>query len=510
MQTLERELKYIEPSKIDFDEHNPRGEKAESILKDPEFKDLVKSINTFGVLEPLIIKKDKHFEFEYTLIDGERRLRASKSIPLNEVPVIIAVSTTEGKILAYQLHMLRKVWSKIAEAKSIKGIAEDLRQHNPNITDREVIAKIKDFTNAPDDRVKELFFLTLYEDKHIEYVLHKHVSLSYLIETEKVLIPKIKKKFPTFRISDKEIRSSIVRKAKNNVLSNEARFLRRERNVTKIQFIDVLDDPKAKNILEEFFSDLKMTIADVIEKYNKLKSGEIPKSIITLNFTSDSNQDNSVEGNKPTTGSATSNNIPISTENKGNIVVHSKSATNPKQPEGDDYAKIVLTPQEQTTVKDIQKKFESKGKTFTEDEIKYIQEALKCLNNGCLKAATLMIWAASISRMLSFIEKNIVQFNTISKQMKDSDTSFYKVLSRNFQYQVKSIEEIRQASMDRQVLCYICYLNIIDITQFDKLKGYYTTRNNCAHPTKIQLKPNEIIGMFENIYEYIFDNPKLV
>ena len=37
MQTLEQELKFINPSKIDFDKHNPRSEKAESILKDPDF-----------------------------------------------------------------------------------------------------------------------------------------------------------------------------------------------------------------------------------------------------------------------------------------------------------------------------------------------------------------------------------------------------------------------------------------------------------------------------------------
>ena len=508
MHTLEKELKFIETSKINFDNHNPRGEKAESILKDPEFKDLVKSITTYGVLEPLIVKKEISDGFEYVLIDGERRLRASKSIPLVTVPALIADSEVEGKILAYQLHMLRKMWTKIAEAKSIKGIVEDIKLQNQNISDRELQARIKDITNAPDNKVKELYYLTLYEEKHIEYVLRKEVSLSYLIETEKVLIPKIKRNFPAFKFTDSEIRSSIIKKVRAKVIVNEARFLRRERKVNGYQFVDVLDDSKAKAILEEFFADAKMTLNNVIEKYNILRLRDTSKSNPSPSTTTPPTKDESTS--KQTADSLANKNIPTSTENKGNTIVSSKTGSNTKQSENDDYAKIALSPQEQTTVKDIQKKFEGKGKTFSDDELKYIQEALKCLNNGCLKAATLMIWAASISRILSFIEKNITQFNTLSKQMKDTDTSFYKVLCRNFQYTVKDIEEIRQASMDRQVLCYICYLSIIDITQLDKLKAYYNTRNNCAHPTKIQLKPNEIIGMFENIFEYIFDNNKLI
>ncbi len=497
MQTLERELKYINPELIDFDKYNPRGEDRDAILKDPDFKDLVKSINTYGVLEPLIIKKNKHENFMYVLIDGERRLRASKSIPLSEIPVIVAESTSDGKILAYQLHMLRKMWTKIAEVKSVKGIINEIKSLHNQISDKELINIVKDITNAPQKKVKEFICLSLYDDKQIEYVIKKEVGISYLIETEKVLIPKIRKNFPDFKFTEEDIRSIIVKKAKLKILVNESRFLRREKKVEGYQFVDVLDDIISQKILESFFAELKMSISEVIDKYIKLKSGN----------TTEKSAKTSTKNN---VSSPPNKNVPTSTENQGNTIIGPKSGSNGKQQDNGDYAKIILTPQQQTTVKDIQKKFEGKGKTFSEDELKYIQEALKCLNNGCLKAATLMIWAANISRILSFIEKNITQFNTISKDMKDTNVSFCKSFSKNFQHQAKNIEEIRQASMDRQVLCYICYLNIIDITQFDNLKAYYNTRNNCAHPTKVQLKPNEIIGMFENIFEYIFDNPKLV
>jgi len=495
MHTLERELKFIEPLKIDFDNHNPRGEKAESILKDPDFKDLVKSITTYGVLEPLIIKKEKHDGFEYILIDGERRLRASKSIPLLTVPVLIAESEVEGKILAYQLHMLRKIWTKIAEAKSIKGIVEDIKLQNPNITERELQTKIKDITNAPDSKVKELFLLTLYEDKHIEYVLQKEVSLSYLIETEKVLIPKIKKNFPFFKFSDKEIRAVIVKKVKSNIIANEARFLRRERKVTTYQFVDILDDLKAKTILEEFFSDIKMTLNDVIEKYKQLK-----EKGLKYKSTKNSSETSEKTNNK-------TSNFPSETNSKHNTVVDPKSGV--KKDEQDDYEQIKLSPVEQTTIKDIQRKYNNIGKTFTQEELEYIQEALKCLSNGCLKAATLMIWSGMISKLLNLINRDINDFNLKSKDMHTKKATFYKHWCGNFKTDVKDIEEIREASKDIQVLCYICYIDIIDKTQFDKLKNYYQYRNNCAHPTKVKLIPNEVIALFEIIFEYIFNNSKL-
>jgi len=501
MQTLEQELKFINPSKIDFDKHNPRSEKAESILKDPDFKDLVKSIKTYGVLEPLIIKKEMHDGFEYVLIDGERRLHASLSISLQTVPALIAESEIDGKILAYQLHMLRKIWTKIAEAKSIKGIVEDIKLQNPEISEKDLQIRIKDITNAPDNKVKELYYLTLYEDKHIEYVFNKEVALSYLIETEKVLIPKIKRNFPSLKFADKDIRSVIVKKAKTKVISNESRFLRREKKVDGYQFIDVLDDPKAIHLIEDFFNNIRMTVNDVVERYKQFKV----ENFKNKNTKKSGSATNSDDSDKPS-GNKT-NIIPSENANKSNTVVDPKSKGN--KTESNDYEPIKLSQIEQTTIKDIQKKYDSIGKTFTKEELEYIQEALKCLSNGCLKASTLMIWSGLISKLLNLINKNINDFNLKSKEMQNKKATFYKHWCGNFKTDVKDIEEIREASRDMQVLCYICYIDIVDKTQFDKLKNYYQYRNNCAHPTKVKLIPNEVIALFEIIFEYVFSNSKL-
>jgi hypothetical protein len=55
-------------------------------------------------------------------------------------------------------------------------------------------------------------------------------------------------------------------------------------------------------------------------------------------------------------------------------------------------------------------------------------------------------------------------------------------------------------------LCYITFKKHIDETQFKKLKANLDTRNDCGHPTPIDLKPNETIAIFENIYDFILNN----
>ncbi len=49
MTTLHRELQYISPEKIIFDQNNPRGLSEEQITIDPQFDKLVVSIETYGI-----------------------------------------------------------------------------------------------------------------------------------------------------------------------------------------------------------------------------------------------------------------------------------------------------------------------------------------------------------------------------------------------------------------------------------------------------------------------------
>lgn len=87
--------------------------------------------------------------------------------------------------------------------------------------------------------------------------------------------------------------------------------------------------------------------------------------------------------------------------------------------------------------------------------------------------------------------------------------SVYRYFAKNFQKNVTDIDSIRENSNDRHLLSYLVYEKIISTTEFNKLHSNYKTRCDCAHPTDIKLKVNEILSIFENVYDLILNNRKL-
>ena len=59
------------------------------VFNQEAINDLVESIRTKGVLQPLIVRQKKGSENKYEIVGGERRWRASQLAGLKEVPVII-------------------------------------------------------------------------------------------------------------------------------------------------------------------------------------------------------------------------------------------------------------------------------------------------------------------------------------------------------------------------------------------------------------------------------------
>ena len=126
-----------------------------------------------------------------------------------------------------------------------------------------------------------------------------------------------------------------------------------------------------------------------------------------------------------------------------------------------------------------------------------------------MKAATLMIWAGCISRILVYVSKDLSKFNNATDTMFNTPKSVYRYFSKNFQKNVVDIDSIRENSNDRHLLSYLFFEQIISTTEFNKLHSNYKTRCDCAHPTDRKLSLNEAITVFDNIYQLIFSNKKL-
>lgn len=472
MSKLEYKMDYLDPNSIEFDKNNPRGLSPAQITNDPNFEKLVSSIKEYGILEPLIVKPNDVDQTKFILVDGERRLRATSLAKLTRVPVIKAHDEIDGRILAYHVQMLRQNWSKAAETKAIKKLISDFNTENPDITDVEIRKKLIAITKHTDHELTDIMRLTKYKVDTIDKVLSKDLHMSYLVQIEASFMAPMKKKYPDIveQMGEEEIREILVNKAIDGKLVN-TRYLMDE---FKVVFQETSYAKKIGQLLINFLITKTKAINEVLSEFEKLTKS------------------NNKEPKKET----------ASAKSKPALPGKNKAATVAPKP-------IKVTKKTQTQIDDVREKFENIGASLTHDEVEYIGEALSCLEKHCFKAAILMIWAASISRILMFIEKDITDFNNASKAMESKPKSIYKHIAKQFQKNATSIDEIRVNSNDRQLLSYIYFKNLISETQCKKLLANYNTRCDCAHPTDIKLSPNEVISVFDNIHDLIFSNKTL-
>ncbi len=478
MKSLEKGIYYVNIQDISYDIDNPRGETEKQILGDPEFNKLKFSIKQYGILEPLIVKKDEENINNFKLIDGERRLRAAFKVAEADseykVPILLAKDDMDGRILAYQVHMLRKDWGKAEETKSIKSVIIDIKKENPNIIEAELIKKLKEITSHKDHEISDFFKLIKYDDRVIEKVISKELNMSYLVQIESSFIKPLSKNFPSLikQFSEDELRNILIQKALNGLLGNTRFLMDHFKDVFKEK--DKKED--AEVLILKFLSSNKESIENIYDEYSKLR---LP------------------------------NNGKVKRVKKANKSQKVKQNINAKDEVSHYKREIKITTKQQTTIKDIRKKIEDIFNKFTNEERDYIAEAICCLEEKCFRAATLMIWSCGISRILGYISKDFPKFNAATNTMFGIPKSVYKHFAKNFQKNVTNVESIQENSNDRHLLSYLAYEKIVSTTEFNKLHSSYKTRCDCAHPTDIKLKVNEILSIFENVYDLILNNEKL-
>ncbi|MBQ3403914.1 MAG: ParB/RepB/Spo0J family partition protein [Oscillospiraceae bacterium] len=92
---------------------------------DPDsLKELAESISRYGVLQPLSVHRNRD-GYSYTLVAGERRLRAAKQAGLDEVPcVVLDVDRRESAILALIENLHRRDLDFIEEAEGLNNLIQ--------------------------------------------------------------------------------------------------------------------------------------------------------------------------------------------------------------------------------------------------------------------------------------------------------------------------------------------------------------------------------------------------
>lgn len=109
-------------STMNIEDIHPNPNQPRSHFDEKELDELASSIKEHGVLQPLLVRKDKK---GYQIIAGERRYQASKIAGIKEVPVIVKdVDDTEVLALALIENLQRSDLNPIEEARGYKQLIE--------------------------------------------------------------------------------------------------------------------------------------------------------------------------------------------------------------------------------------------------------------------------------------------------------------------------------------------------------------------------------------------------
>src|SRR5690606_11596852 len=113
---------------------NPR--QPRTVFDDEDLAELVHSVREFGVLQPVVVRKNAADEYE--LIMGERRTRAAREAGLTEIPAIVRDTADENLLrdaLLENLH--RSELNPLEEASAYQQLLEDF-----GITQEELATRI--------------------------------------------------------------------------------------------------------------------------------------------------------------------------------------------------------------------------------------------------------------------------------------------------------------------------------------------------------------------------------
>ena len=106
--------------KIPIDKIIPNIYQPRIKFDEKSIKDLSKSIQNHGIIQPLIVRKIGE---KYEIIDGERRYKASKKIGLEKLPAIILnVDEKEAAEIILMENMQKQLLTPIEEANAYQQI----------------------------------------------------------------------------------------------------------------------------------------------------------------------------------------------------------------------------------------------------------------------------------------------------------------------------------------------------------------------------------------------------
>ena len=114
----------------------PNSKQPRKVFRDEDMKELIESVRTYGIIQPLVVRKDGSI---YSLVAGERRWRAAQAAGLKEVPVVLLEDRSDQETMEIALieNIQRSDLNPIEEAEAYKELMD-----NYNLSQEEVAKRV--------------------------------------------------------------------------------------------------------------------------------------------------------------------------------------------------------------------------------------------------------------------------------------------------------------------------------------------------------------------------------
>lgn len=256
----------VKISRILANEAQPRKNFGEEPLKE-----LTESVRQYGVLQPLLVKKDGD---NYRIIAGERRFRAAKAAGLTEIPVIVRDYTTQQAAeISIIENVQREDLNPIEEAMAYQmliddygltqeEIAERVSRNRTTVTNAIRLLKLSDEVKAmvAEGTLSQGHARTLLgiEDPEKQLELAKQVIVKSLSVRDTERLVKLAGRKPHRKPAEDETEGNDVslffrdyEDKMRTILGTKVHISRRDRNKGRIE-IDYYSTAELERIMELF------------------------------------------------------------------------------------------------------------------------------------------------------------------------------------------------------------------------------------------------------------------
>lgn len=252
----------------------PNRDQPRKNFEEDALLELADSIKQFGVLQPLLVRKQKDY---YEIIAGERRWRAAKMAGMKEVPVIVK-EFTEQEIVEIGLieNIQRENLNPIEEAMAYKRLMEEFGLKQDEIAER--VSKSRTaVTNSMrllklDDRVQQMIIEDMISTGHARALLaiedrDQQYELANMIFDEKLSVRDVEKLVKSLKNPKKVKEKKVV---KNSFIYTDLEEKLKEVIGTKVS---IASKGKGKGKIEiEYYSDEELE--RVFDMIMSLRKGE--------------------------------------------------------------------------------------------------------------------------------------------------------------------------------------------------------------------------------------------